>query len=225
MIKSRITEEFTIMNRLVIVTLVTFGVSLFAVGCATKYRVTPENYPPDRDLYDISMDLTYLNEEALIERFGERSNPYLNPSSIIGANELTVFEVEVKNDTLVIEGNKSSILVSLNAMRLLYGGKAIPPINRFHLGTFWEDILGHRSSSGDRGTIQSERYGTPGKMKHVIDESMFPSDLTLESGSKYRGIVAFMGRFPAWGDGEVHIPVFTDKKQVIGIFKDEFQFE
>jgi hypothetical protein len=225
MIKSRITEEYTIMNRVVIATLVTVVVSLFTVGCATKYHVSTDNYPPDRDRYDISMDLTYLNEEALIERFGERSNPYLNPSSIIGANELTVFEVEVMNRSPLDESGKSSVVVHLDSIRLLYGGKAVAPVNSFHLGRFWEDKLGHRSSSSDRGTTQSERYGTPSKMKYVIEESMYPSDLTLEPGSEYSGIIAFMGRFPAWGDGAVHIPVFTEEKQVIGVFKDDFQFE
>ncbi len=210
-----------ILTRIVIL----MGVFLSVVGCATKYRVAPDNYPPNRELYDISMNLTYLKEEALIERFGNTNNPFFAPPSIIGANEMAVFELEVVNNTSSSEIRDSSILIPLSSMRVIYGGKALLPVNSFQLGIFWEDKLRGGASSSDRGTSKSDRYGTARKMQYIINRELLPRELTLETGSSNTGLIVFMGRFPSWGDGEVHIPVFTENKQIIGVFKDEFQFE
>jgi hypothetical protein len=45
----------------------------------------------------------------------------------------------------------------------------------------------------------------------------------VQGGDTYSGYIAFLGRFSSFGFGEILIPVFDEKEQVIGIFTQEFE--
>jgi hypothetical protein len=181
--------------------------------CGTnKYVVSSKNKAPDKDRYQIEMDIKYLTEDDLIERFGTYENPYIPEKSLLGTNDLIAFEVTFSNNT---PGN-GTVVIPLMTMYLMAGEKAFEPANVFILADYWKRLL-------DKGGDTNDIKATGSKMEYIINKTMWADPTEAKSGERYSGIVAFMGRFTKYGWGEMDAPVFDEKKRVIGIFKQEFE--
>ncbi len=189
---------------------------VISTGCATRKTGARETVKPGElaKKYNIKMTLTHLTDEVLIKRFGAKSNPFIAPRSLMGINDFSVFEVVVQNNTQAGSMEDASITVVLKGIRLLYGGRSIAPINQFKLSDIWDN----------EGRHAHGREYDISKMKYTVKRYVFPNTLKIPTGDTYSGIIVFMGRFPAYGEGSVHIPVMTADKELIGIFHDEFEF-
>ncbi len=218
MIKSRTPRKVIYMLKKTLVMLGTCVVLMFVIstGCETRKTVSRETAKPG-DLakkYNIEMTLTHLPDEVLIERFGARNNPFIAPRSLMGINDFFVFEVVVQNNTDPDVAEDASIIVLLKGIRLLYGGRSIAPLNQFKLSDIWDN----------EGRHAHGREYDISKMKYTVKRYVFQNTLKIPPGDTYNRIIVFMGRFPAYGEGNVHIPVMTADKELIGIFHDEFTF-
>jgi hypothetical protein len=201
-----------------ICTAMLFFTSSFVACTSNRYNVRVENLAENRDLYEIEMDIHVLDEETLIERYGEGDNPFLLPPSLLGSDVL-VFELLVRNNTSALDAEHGSIVLVLDRMRLLHDGKASSPMNGFQLADFWQKRLG--KSAYDHGF---EKGKSANKMEYVINREILARKTIVEKEGRSSGILLFTGRFPGYGEGELHIPVFTSQGQVIGVFKEAIQF-
>ena len=197
---------------MVAVVLVLSAGLLFTQCSSDRYAISSRNTAPDRDDYEIEAALTYLSDEALLERFGKNNNPYMPPETLVSGSDIIAFEVTVQNNT---PGDRT-IIVALESIRMVSGDSAYVPISAYKLTSFWENFLKKSQNSRDYKT-------TPGKMRFMINETMFANPALVKSGETYGGIVAFMGRFTKFGYGEINIPVFDEEERVIGIFAEEFE--
>lgn len=188
---------------------------LFTQCSSDRYAISSKNTAPDREEYDIEAALTYLTDEALLDRFGKNDNPYMSPETLVSGSDIIAFEVTVQNNT---PGDRT-IIVPLESIRLVSGNSAYVPQSAYRLISFWDNNLKKRGSANWKYNYHS----TPGKMRYVINETMFANPALLKSGENYSGIVAFMGRFTKFGYGEINIPVFDEEARVIGIFAEEFE--
>lgn len=217
MIKSRIQEKA---GRVSVKYTVLFicSVVLFVLtfGCATRQPISRETSAPGElaNQYSIHMELVPLSEEELIIRFGKKTNPFIAPQSLMGINDFHAYQVTVQNSTEPDSLDDASIIIELKNIRLLYGGRAIAPLNRFKLTDMWEN----------EGRHAHGREYDISKMKYVIRRQVFPNTLQVPAGQTYSGILVFMGRIPSYGEGKVHIPVITADKELIGIFYEELTF-
>jgi hypothetical protein len=185
------------------------------IQCSTnRWVVTPRNVAPDRKEYDIGVTATYLSEEDLVEKFTRLNNPYLSPKTLLSTSDMIVFEVTVQNRS----SNRKPIVVPYESMRMIAADKSFVPINQFQLTSFWNNFLDKASTRDTR-----DYKSTGGKMGYVINKTMFANPAELQSGDTYSGIVAFMGRFTAYGIGEISIPVFDTQNRAIGVFVEEFE--
>jgi hypothetical protein len=184
-------------------------------GCASKkFSLEEVEYDPQVvSHYEIEMTLNPLDKEELVDRFGTRNNPFLSPGLFMDRKNLRAFEVFIVNNTEKSMDEDNSIIVALQAIRLIYGVTAVQPLTRLQLEDFWES--GGKSDARGRDMT---------KLIHTIREQVFPPTLTVESGTSYRGILVFRSKFPAWGEGEMEIPAFTSTKKIIGVFRDSFEF-
>ena len=185
---------------------------LFTQCSSDRYAISSRNTAPDRDEYEIEANLTYLTEEALLDRFGKNDSPYMSPETLVSGSDIIAFEVTVQNNT---PGDRT-IIVPLESIRLVSGNSAYVPQSAYQLTSFWENFLKKRQDTRKYKT-------TPGKMRYMINETMFANPALLKSGETYSGIVAFMGRFTKFGYGEINIPVFDEEERIIGIFAEEFE--
>jgi len=101
---------------------------------------------------------------------------------------------------------------------MVAGNSAFVPQSSYQLYNFWDNFLKKRSNK-DRRYFQT----SSGKMRYVINETLFANPAPVKGGESYSGYVAFQGRFSKFGFGEINIPVFDEKERVIGIFTQEFE--
>ena len=195
----------------------TLGVffAFVAVGCVSdKFSDERIEYDPQlASLYEIEMTLKPLTEEALIERYGARNNPFIPPKLFLNRKTFRTFEVVIVNNTESPTDKDKSIVVTLHTIRLLFGTKAVPPLTRFRLEELWESI-------GEK----EEKVRDMSKLLHTIQRDVFPITLTVEPGTTYKGILVFSSKFPRGGEGEVEIPTYTASNKIIGVFVDSFTF-
>jgi len=184
-------------------------------GCASKRvsREAVEYNPQAVSHYEIDMILNPLTEEELIARFGTRNNPFLMPELFMNRKTYKSFEVTIANNTKNSADEDNAIKVPLKTVRVLYAYKAVPPLTRFKLKEFWEAIDERDSQVRDMS-----------KLLHIVQKHVFPTKLTVEPGSTYTGILVFSSKFPRGGEGEVEIAAYTKTNEIIGVFREGFNF-
>jgi|GEM_PF-2962442 len=187
---------------------------LFTQCSSDRYSISTRNMAPDRDEYDVEAALVYMTDEALLERFGPHDNPYLSPRTMASGSDIIALEVTIQNNT----SDSRTIIVPLESIRLVAGNSAFVPQSSYQLYNFWDNFLKKRRDK-DRRYFQT----SSGKMRYVINETLFANPAIVKGGESYSGYVAFQGRFSKFGFGEIHIPVFDEKERVIGIFTQEFE--
>jgi hypothetical protein len=197
-----------------------FIVTAFLSGCGTR-RFSIEDATPaeNRDQYIVQLTLDRLNEEQLKERYGEDNNPFIPPAVVIGQSDIYTFDLLIVNETPGTVDADGSVMVSLNAIQMQHDDRIYAPINRFRLSEFW-----NARTRGRANDSETEKGPTATRLDHVINDNVYPNRISVQSGSSYRGIIVFLGKYPDLGEGEIHVPVFTADGRIIGIFKDTFQY-
>jgi hypothetical protein len=187
--------------------------ALAATSCSTNtYSVRRKASNADQFLYDI--DLTYLDEETLVERFTEKNNPFISPQAYDKSKRITAFDLVIENRSP--EG--MAIRIAQETITLYSGSKSFTARNQFRLSRFWENQL--------QGSDLGRKYqgSSASKMQYVIGQNMFENTTTIQSGDQKSGILVFQGNIQNWGEVELRIPIFTDRDEFIGEYIEAYEF-
>ncbi len=188
-------------------------------GCSSlKSASAPKHVtsipPQSQTKNGITVDLAHVQEKTLEDRFGETNNPFLEPPSLLQLNKIMVFDVRIHVEDEGSEGY-SGALFFLGEAELQHGGKVIHPENRFHLYTFWENLINKDDDF---------KSWNKGRVNNVIKDTLFDNKTTVQKGSAADGFVVFMGNLPKYGKGELYIPLFFDSGQKEAVFRFAFDF-
>ncbi|MFW6138266.1 MAG: hypothetical protein ACOC7U_03740 [Spirochaetota bacterium] len=186
------------------------GAFLLLCSCAsTQYKLTPQGNPTrSKTAERVTVSATFLSEDQVIAKYGEKNNPFLSPPSAFSQKKTMVFEAKVENQS------PEPVFLRLSKIELQYGGRYEQPINRFHLSNFWEI----RIQKNDR-----YRYWNYGRVKNVINRTVFANEASVTPRSAANGTLVFMGKFPQYGQADLHIPVFL-KGELVHTFRFHYQF-
>ena len=186
---------------------------LVATGCSSDtYSIRRKASNADQFLYHI--DLTYLDEETLIERFTEKNNPFISPEAFDKSKRITAFDMVIENKSPQGMG----IRIAQGTITLYSGTKTFTARNQFRLSRFWDNQL--------QGDDLGRKYqgSSASKMQYVIGRNMFENTTTIQSGDQKSGMLVFQGNIQNWGEVELRIPLFTDRDEFIGEYIETYEF-
>ncbi len=179
---------------------------LLSTGCATDRGAVQQKEVSPVTLSEegVTIVISLLNENQLLERFGEKNNPFIPPPSAIGLNRVMVFELYVET--------ASEAEIILNRLELQSGGKPKSPKNIFHFSNYWELEL----KPGD-----TRKYDL-GRIKLAIKRNLLPNKFTVNKDSNSTGFFVFQGRLPRYGEFTLFVPVFKKNGEMIHNFRYDF---
>ncbi|MCK5570981.1 MAG: hypothetical protein KAJ15_14765, partial [Spirochaetes bacterium] len=81
-----------------IIVLFLLSILLLSMGCATDRGAVQQKEVSPVSLSEegVTIVISLLNENQLLERFGERNNPFIPPPSAFGLDSVMVFELYVE---------------------------------------------------------------------------------------------------------------------------------
>lgn len=182
------------------------SILLLSMGCATDRGAVQQKEVSPVSLSEegVTIVISLLNENQLLERFGEKNNPFIPPPSAIGLNRVMVFELYVETT--------SEAEIILNRLELQSGGKPKSPKNIFHFSNYWELEL----KPGD-----TRKYDL-GRIKLAIKRNLLPNKFTVNKDSNSTGFFVFQGRLPRYGEFTLFVPVFKKNGEMIHNFRYDF---
>lgn len=190
-----------------IIGLFLLSILLLSIGCATDRGAVQQKEVSPVTLSEegVTIVISLLNENQLLERFGERKNPFIPPPSAFGLNRMMVFELYIET-ALETE-------ITLNRLELQASGKVKSPKNIFHFSNYWEMEL----QSGN-----TQKYDL-GRIKLAIKRYLLPNKFIVNKDSNTTGFLVFQGRLPRYGDFTLFVPVFNKKGEMIHNFRYDFE--
>jgi hypothetical protein len=162
----------------------------------------------------ITVNISHVEEKMLQDRFGKTNNPFVEPASLLRLNKIMVFDVRIHVENGKSQG-PTEALFFLGEVELQHGGKVIHPENRFHLYTFWENLINKNDDY---------KSWNKGRVNNVIKDTLFENETTVQKGSTAEGFIVFMGNLPKYGKGELYIPLFFEGGQKETVFRFTFDF-
>ena len=194
-------------KKIILLTLPVLIPLLLFVGCATDRNAVQRKEVPPMTLSEqgITVTLSYLTEDKLVERFGERDNPFIFPPSGFGLNSGFIFELAFNSDI--------NADIMLNKIELQYEGKAKVPKNIFHFSNYWDMKLDEKNAPKKNLA----------KMKLVIKKNLLPNQYSIKSGSSHKKLIAFTGKLPRYGNFTVFVPVYDENGKLIHNFRYSFE--
>ena len=185
---------------------------IFATGCSTdKYgrRSKAENY----EQYRYKVNLNFMDEEMLIDRFGEINNPFIPPRSFLDWKDIVTFELTIENSST----GGLTLQMPLTTVSLVTSNKIFYARNQFRFSQFWENYP-------DTDDATARKRGTARKMHYVIYENVFENVTILKSGESKSSMLVFMGKIQKWGEVELHIPLFNEKDEFIVEHVEKYEY-
>jgi len=186
--------------------------SLFS-GCSSKkyslregeiQKKAPENY-------DFTVEIIFLNTTQIEQKYGKKNNPFV---STPGLYKIMAFEITAINNTKNNEYVEDEIIIALKSIRLFIYGKMYKPVNQFRLNEYWKTK--ERQGNLRRGDDIT-------KLKLAIKRNAFPDRIGLTSQQSYTGVLVFIERkIITYGEGSIHVPIFTPEGSLIGVIKKDF---
>jgi hypothetical protein len=214
MIKSRMRVDRKIKMKKPTVLTVLLVVVLFVFsGCVSnKYSLKEgDQSKAVSGAYDFDVDISFLNAEQLEQKYGKANNPFIGTPGLF---KIMAFEITVTNNTKSSEYAEDEVVIALNSIRLFIYGSMYEPVNQFGLSNYWETK--ERQDNLRRGDVL-------GKLKIAVKKYAFPNSIELAVQHSYTGVLVFIERKTiTYGEGSIHIPVFTPEGALIGVIKKDF---
>jgi hypothetical protein len=132
------------------------------------------------------MTLRFLDEPSLRQRFGTTENPFLTDYGRVMFRRNVVFELTIRNQ------GPNVFPFELQDCELQYGGRTLPPLNRF------------QQSSDVNARDEDRRLKAP--KTALIERYVLPNRRDVPSGGLLTGFLLFQGNLPVSGDALVTIP-------------------
>jgi len=187
--------------------------SLFS-GCASnKYSLKEgEASKAVSEAYDFDVAIGFLDAKQLEQKYGKANNPFV---STPGLYKIMAFEITVTNNTKSSEYVDDKVVIALKSIRLFIYGTMYEPVNQFGLTNYWETK--ERQDNLRRGDDIS-------RLKVAIKKHTFPNSIGLAAQHSYTGVLVFIERKTiTYGEGSIHVPIFTPEGALIGVIKKDFQ--
>ena len=162
-----------------------------------------------RSWNDVEIELSFIPENILKQRFGEKNNPFISPISFLKSNRLRVFELKIAN-----RGSREIVLY-LNRVEIQFGGVNAKPYNRFQLENFWKPRL-EKQPDYEKWNFSI--------LRRVVEQNVIDNRVKIGKGRHIDGLVVFKGPFPDYGRAVVYIPLFSERNELIKIFEMKFEF-
>jgi hypothetical protein len=180
------------------------AIAVTAFGCASvkKGREGLLFKPVSAAEKDITVSLREVGRDELVERFRTVDNPYLPPGSLVGGDEMIVFELTISAP--------SEIKLILKSIEFHFGSYFTHPTSRFRLSQEWEFRIQRQDAYNG---------WTGARVTQIINRTMVPDKLVLRPNESYTGFLVFMGRFPTYGEASIYLPVFTKNDELIHLFE------
>jgi hypothetical protein len=183
------------------------------LSCRTSPYETAE-VTAVKQLADVTLTLTYLSEEDLIQLEGkpfrptdtamERTgyNPYILPSKGIFQRELLVFRLHAVSEETVLRFTLTDICLTM-------GGVVDSAKNINRLMVHWDGFLDDSEDTF---------------MRESAMRTLLPYDCIVAPGEPLEGYLVFFKNFPkTGGDAVISIPAETDSGDS-GVIEIEFEF-
>ncbi len=187
--------------------------SLFS-GCASnKYSLKEgEGSKAVSQAYDFDVEIAFLDAKQLEQKYAKANNPFIGTP---GLYKIMAFEITVTNNTKSSEHVEDEVVIALQSIRLFIYGAMYEPVNQFGLTNYWETK--ERQSNLRRGDDFL-------KLKSAVKKHAFPNSIELASQHSFTGVLVFIERKTiTYGEGSIHVPVFTPEGALIGVIKKDFQ--
>lgn len=183
-------HSMKIMRRILVISTACLAAALSLASCGINRKSIrlPAEPVVTVEQEDVSMTLRFLDEPSLRQRFGTSENPFLTDYSRALLRRNVVFELTIRNK------GSASFPFELQDCELQYGGKALPPLNRFQQAS---DV-----------NLRDEDRRLKAPKTALINKYVLPNRTTLASGSMLTGFLLFQGNLPVSGEALVTIPGF-----------------
>lgn len=195
-------------------TVVRIGIILAAAvllaGCASTRGplVVKDNPVKTAGADGLRASLRFLDDSALIQKFGKTANPFISDYGSLQRRRITTFELTVEN------GGAEQLLFIMNRLELQHGGKSLDPYNRFQLQQEWE-FQDDQKPVKPIDKVRRER---------IINENVLPNTLSVPAGGKFKGYVVFIGNTPRYGTATVYVPLLRGKDDLAHRLEFTFEF-
>ncbi len=167
------------------------AVTLLLLSCTSLDPLVVQSEPVQRiETDDYSIRIEFMDEAYLKALYGGRNNTFIAPDRVLNERFIVFdLELESKSDTY--------FQIEHSRIELSYEGRVARPQNRFHFGLFWEQQDQDLGSS----TVHTRRR------QNLINETLPPNTLEIESGSTDGGYLVYRGRFPQYGTAVINVPI------------------
>ncbi len=162
-------------------------------GCLSKSPETNQGTISTR-VADLTISLTYVSRDTLIERHGKnnyyKQNPFVDYPGRIPPKNIVVFETSFRTD-------ESTVLVELKDVKLKIEDKSGKAVNVEYLRNLWQ------------GYTERDQRGRP-RLERAARDFMLPEDILVEPGNPASGYLVFPYGYPKeGGDGMLTIIAST----------------
>ncbi len=157
---------------------------------------------------DIRIKIHYLDSKQLIERYGERNNPFIG----LGPSPLTTFNVSIETPV--------DIRLDLGTIELQTGGSNLQPLRDFFINSYWSGKLRNQGRSYIPGSYKG---WSAGKVQYNTRKYMVPARLKVKANASYEGLVVFEGRLPRYNKVTIILPVYSASGELIHPFRFEYE--
>ena len=176
-----------------------------ALGCTTMLKKSPEGplfQPASATEKDITVSIRQLGREELIKNYKTIDNPYLTEASLVGGDEVIVFELTVSAPV--------EVKLILKTIEFHFGPQFTRPTSRSRLSQYWEYRIQRQNNYNGWSS---------GKVTHVINKTMLPDTVLVKPNENRTELVVFMGWFPDYGEALLYVPVYTRDDELIHLFQ------
>jgi len=157
---------------------------------------------------DIRIEIHYLDSEQLVERYGEKNNPFIG----LGPSPLSTFNISIETPV--------DVRLDLATIELQAGGSNIRPLRDFFITTYWSGKLRNQSGNYIPGSYKG---WSAGKIQYNTRKYMVPARLKVKADQSYEGLVVFEGRLPRYDKVTIILPVFSASGELIHPFRFEYE--
>jgi hypothetical protein len=156
---------------------------------------------------DIRIEIHYLDGEQLVERYGEKNNPFIG----LGPSPLTTFIISIKTPV--------DVRLDLATVELQAGGMTVRPLRDFFITTYWNGKL---RNQGRNYIPRTYKGWSAGKIQYNTRKYMVPARLKVKADETYEGLVVFEGRLPRYDKVTLVLPVYSASGELLHPFRFEY---
>jgi len=163
---------------------------------------------------ETTIGIRYLDEEVLLDMFGEKSNPFLK----FGKGPATILDLFVESET--------NVTIHTNLIDLQVERELLKPVSDLRLKYHWEINLSRIGGSTSGSYTAGRKYmgWSYGKVSSRLKTYVLPQTFQVERGNSRNGFLVYAGEFPYQEKATLYIPVFNERGDILREFILNYEF-